>query len=251
MAYGVERSWQVFKCRRCRLLPVPFLSPTHHILVLTGPVVPSSSTYLSNTYHTTAFLCRPYSSINRSSPATYLSSHHITKTLEMSSSSTTSSIVSNLSISAATAVSRSWDCACGPSCALFIDHRCASQSGAAVRLVLPGVWMVALAVLVCWFVLVGGTLHEATGPLVDSPQNDDAKVSFSTATTSISAVNDEPSSTTTYHLLAAVSSRRKSRSSAQSPRRVKLSTPSQTSQPPTPEQPGSLSSLSSSPCPPC
>lgn len=101
-------------------------------------------------------------------------------------------------MAAATAVSRSWDCACGPSCALFVDQNCAHQSGASGRMALPGFWMVVGIVLVCWFVLVSGSA--ASPP--SQPQNDDAKGSFSTATTAFSAVNDEASSTTTYHLLA-------------------------------------------------
>lgn len=116
----------------------------------------------------------------------------------MNSSSSTSSIFTNLSMAAATAVSRSWDCACGPSCALFVDQNCAHQSGAGARLALPGFWMVVGFILMCWFVLVGASA--ASPP--DIPHNDDAKSSFSTVTTAFSAVNEESSSTTTYHLLA-------------------------------------------------
>lgn len=114
------------------------------------------------------------------------------------SSSTTSSIASNLSIAAATAVSRSWDCACGPSCALFVDQNCAHQSGAGVRLVLPGFWIVVGTVLVCWFVLVGASA--ASPP--NQPQNDDGKSSFSTVATALSTKNDEPSSTIVHHPIA-------------------------------------------------
>ena len=115
------------------------------------------------------------------------------------SSSSSSSIVSNLSISAATAVSRSWDCACDPSCALFIDQRCVSQSGAMGRVALPGLWMVGITLLVCWFVLASGTAASSLSP----PQNDDATGSASsTATTALPAVNEERSSTISYHLLA-------------------------------------------------
>lgn len=115
------------------------------------------------------------------------------------SSSSSPSILSNLSISAARAVSRSWDCACGPSCALFIAQRCASQSGAMGRVALPGFWMMCITVLVCWFVLVNGTAASSS----NTPQNDDATVSASSkATAALPAVNEEQSSTISYHLLA-------------------------------------------------
>lgn len=122
---------------------------------------------------------------------------HFTNTWGMSSS-TTSSTITNLSMAAATAVSRSWDCACGPSCALVGDQNCAHQSGAEGRLMLPGFWLVTMAVLVCWFVLVGGSA--ASPP--NQPQNDDTKASASTVTTALSAGNEDPSSTITYHPLA-------------------------------------------------
>lgn len=113
-------------------------------------------------------------------------------------SSSTSSIISNLTLSAATAVSRSWDCACGPSCALFVDQNCAHQSGASGRMALLGFWLVVGFVLVCWFVLVEGSAASST----NGPQNDDGKSSFSTVTTALSAVNEDSSSTTIYHPVA-------------------------------------------------
>lgn len=171
-------------------LNIPLLHP--HL----PPSPPHSHCSVPNDYHTNVFLRRLHSPIDRSPPANYLSFHHITNTWGMSSTPT-SSVVSDLSISAATAISRSWDCACGPSCALFIDHRCASQSGAGGKLALPGFWLVVITVLVCWFVLVSGTA--ASSP--NTPQSDDAKGWESTATAALSAVNEEPSSTITYHLL--------------------------------------------------
>lgn len=62
--------------------------------------------------------------------------------------------------------------------------------------------MVVAIALVCWFVLVGGNFHKATGSSVDSLQNDDAEISFLTAKTDLAAVTDEASSTTIYHLIA-------------------------------------------------
>jgi hypothetical protein len=115
------------------------------------------------------------------------------------SPSPTSSIITNVSIAAATAVSRSWDCACGPLCALFVDQNCARQSGAGGRLVLPGFWMVVATVLVCWFVLIVEKVHDASPK---TPQKVDAKASFSTVKTALSAVIGEPSSTIIHHSLA-------------------------------------------------
>jgi hypothetical protein len=66
-------------------------------------------------------------------------------------------------------------------------------------MVLPGFWLVVGFVLVCWFVLVGGKLHDVTP---ESPQRVDAKgnrASLTTVTTPLSAANEETSSTTIYH----------------------------------------------------
>lgn len=117
-------------------------------------------------------------------------------------SSSTSSIVSNLSLSAATVVGRPWDCACGPSCALFVNQNCAHQSGAGARLALPGFWMVVGIFLMCWFVLIGGKAHDVSP---EGPQHVDAKGtrgSLTTVTMPLSAVNPEASSTIIHHPLA-------------------------------------------------
>lgn len=154
-----------------------------------------------NDHHTGILLSGSHDPIDCSSPATYRPPH-ITNPMGMSSSPA-SAIVSNLSIAAATAVSRSWDCACGPSCALFIDHRCASQSGAGGRLALPGFWLAIGTIMVCWIVLVSGRLHDASPK---TPQNVDGGhvgATLLTVTTALStANNEEPPSTITHHALA-------------------------------------------------
>lgn len=196
MAYGLRMLRAVFQGCRCRLLPTFSLYPRHILYPRYLHPRPLLIALCERLSYQHLFLRTTKPNI-RSPPATHLSSHHITKTLGMRPSPT-SSIVSNLSISAATAVSRSWDCACGPSCALFIDHRCASQSGTNGRLAVPGFWLLVITVLVCWFVLVSG--NAASSP--NAPQSDDAKASASIPATALPAVNEEPSSTIIYHLLA-------------------------------------------------
>jgi hypothetical protein len=59
--------------------------------------------------------------------------------------------------------------------------------------------MVGITVLVCWFLLTSGAAASSLSP----PQNGDATVSASsTATAALPAVNEERSSTVSYHLLA-------------------------------------------------
>jgi len=67
---------------------------------------------------------------------------------------------------------------------------------------LPGFWLVVGTILACSFVLVGAKLHDASS---ETPQNVDsghARASFSTVPPVPSAVNEDPSSTITYHPLA-------------------------------------------------
>jgi hypothetical protein len=59
--------------------------------------------------------------------------------------------------------------------------------------------MVVATVLVCWFVLIVEKVHDASPK---TPQKVDAKASFSTVKTALSAVIGEPSSTIIHHSLA-------------------------------------------------